>query len=71
VAFATWFRGHVHDAAHRSEVLTAGGWDGLAADRLVGRPWRPVVLDTSDLAPDAVADAVEAWAVRCLRRARA
>ncbi|GAB3465198.1 hypothetical protein AB1207_16795 [Kineococcus endophyticus] len=70
VAFATWFRGHVRDAGHRSEVLTAEGWDGLAAERLVGQPWRAAVLDTTDLAPDAVADAVEAWALRCLRRGR-
>ncbi|WP_380161477.1 hypothetical protein [Kineococcus sp. R86509] len=72
VAFATWFRGHVHDAGYRRDVLTDTGWDGLAAERLTGRPWRPTVLDTSTLTASAVADAVETWVRDCLgtRRGR-
>lgn len=61
VAFAAWFRRHVQDAGYRRDVLTDTGWDGLAAERLTGRPWRPTVLDTSTLTAPAVADAVETW----------
>lgn len=66
VSFAAWMRQHVVDPAHRPDVITGGGWSEMRWDRWVGRahaspPWSATIIDTTDLAPDVVAERVAAW----------
>lgn len=68
VAFAEWMRYHVADPRHRPDVITGGGWEPMRWDRWVGskgpRPWTSYVVDTTDLAPAAVAARVLTWVRR-------
>lgn len=66
VAFADWMRHHVVDHRQRPEVITQNGWSQMRWDRLLGTdtiqpPWESYVIETSDLAPGAVAQLVSQW----------
>ena len=65
LAFAEWMRHHVHDPAHRPDVITGDGWDRMRWDRWppdpAHRPWTVHVVDTTDLRPAEVARQVFAW----------
>jgi hypothetical protein len=66
VGWARWHRGHAADPRHLPEVLTAGGWPGMAwerwADWVRGDPrWKVTVIDTTGRAPDETAASLRAW----------
>jgi len=62
-AFAEWMRRQAQDPLHMLEVLTDGGWEQMRWERLetLSQEWKTDVIDTTELPPRAVADAVLAW----------
>ncbi|HTU97016.1 MAG TPA: hypothetical protein VMF14_14315 [Solirubrobacteraceae bacterium] len=67
-AFADWMRGQASDPLHRTHVVSDGGWEQMRWDRLprLAGEWRMHVIDTSQMVPTAVADAVADWCRRAL-----
>jgi hypothetical protein len=62
-AFAEWMRKQAADPLHMLEVVTTNGWDQMRWDRLpaLATQWHVHTIDTTDRAPEHVADATLAW----------
>ena len=52
------------DPLHMLEVVTTNGWDQMRWDRIpaLASDWHVHTIDTTDTAPEQVADAVLSWA---------
>jgi hypothetical protein len=66
VAFADWMRQHVRDHRYRPEVIINDGWEKMrwevwTAGEVKTAPWRSVIIDTSNLQPNEVAERVARW----------
>jgi hypothetical protein len=74
VAFADWMRHHVHNPTYRPDVIVERGWEAMQWHRWLdsgAEPlWTPHVVDTTELAPGAVAQRVLDWVTRTLDTAR-
>ena len=62
-AFAEWMRKAAADPLHMREVITTNGWNQMRWDHLehVSGSWHVTTIDTSELSPTQVAEAVIAW----------
>lgn len=62
-AFAEWMRKAATDPLHMPEVITTNGWDQMRWDRLerAADSWHVTTIDTSELSPAQVAEAVSTW----------
>jgi hypothetical protein len=63
-AFADWMRKQAKDPLHMLEVVTTNSWDQMRWDRIpaLAPGWHVHTIDTTDTAPEQVADAVLSWA---------
>ena len=63
-AFADWMRQQATDPLHMLKVVTTNGWDRMRWDRIpaLAPDWHVHTIDTTDTAPEQVADAVLSWA---------
>jgi hypothetical protein len=71
-AFASWMRAHAQDPSHMPGVLSGNGWEAMLWQRLElldprDGGWEIHVLDTSELASEAVAAQIVSWCRRALR----
>ncbi len=67
LAFGEWIYAHARDPTHLPQVITEDGWERMRWERWASwtaedSRWSFEVLDTSVLTPEAVAQAVCAWA---------
>jgi hypothetical protein len=65
-AFADWMRAAATDPLHMPEVITTGGWEEMRWERLAqaAASWHVTTIDTSDMSPSEVAEAVRDWSRR-------
>jgi len=66
LGWARWHRGHAADPRYHPEVLTAGGWPGMAwerwSDLVRGDPrWTVTVIDSTGRTPGQTAADLAAW----------
>lgn len=73
LAFGEWIHAHVRDPSHQPRVIREHGWERMRWERwaswTAGDPrWLFEVLDTSPLAPEAVAQRLLGWIRASLAR---
>lgn len=68
LAFAEWMRGQASDPLHMTHVVSDAGWDEMRWERLeqLAPDWHMHIIDTTQMTPRSVADAVLHWCRRAI-----